>query len=113
MNKLIYGLIAAVFGITCLWLSWMLTLTPVLIDEHQLPGLTRFCLNLRPLLLVLPVLALGYCVYVWFSKNDTRKSWVGFFAVTMMVLVFVMVPTIIAAWLPMRDIVINLVVRPH
>jgi len=27
----------------------------------------------------------------------------GFFAVTMMVLVFVMVPTIIAAWLPMRD----------
>ena len=62
---------------------------------------------------MLPVLALGYCVYVWFSKNDTRKSWVGFFAVTMMVLIFVMVPTIIAAWLPMRDIVINLVVRPH
>ena len=49
---------------------------------------------------MLPVLALGYCVYVWFSKNDTRKSWVGFFAATMMVLVFVMVPTIIAAWLP-------------
>ena len=45
-------------------------------------------------------MAVGYCVYVWFSKKDTRKSWVGFFAGTMMVLVFVMVPTIIAAWLP-------------
>ena len=66
----------------------------------QLPPFTRFCVSLRPLFLVLPVLALGYCVYVWFSKNDPGKSWVGFFAGTMMVLVFVMAPTIIAAWLP-------------
>src|ERR1035441_41824 len=112
MNKLIHGLIAAVFGITCLWLSWMLTLILDFTGETnaQLPGLTRFCLSLRPLLLVLPVLALGYCVYVWFSKNDARKSWVGFFAGTMMVLVFVMVPTIIAAWLPLPHLVKSILV---
>ena len=100
MNKVIHGLVTAVFGITCLFLSWMLTLVSGFRPGAELPAFTRYCVSLRPLLLVLPVLAVGYCVYVWFSKKDTRKSWVGFFAGTMMVLVFVMVPTIIAAWLP-------------
>jgi hypothetical protein len=100
MNKVIHGLFAAVFGITCLFLSWMLTLVSGLVPGMELPPFSRFCVSLRPLLLLLPVLALGYCAYVCFSKNDTRKSWLGFFAGTMTVLVFVMAPTIIAAWLP-------------
>jgi len=99
MNKVIHGLVAAVFGITCLFLSWMLTLVSRL-QQETLPPFTRFCVGVRPLLLVLPVLALGYCFYVWFNRNDTHKSWFGFFAGTMMVLVLVMTPTMIAAWLP-------------
>lgn len=100
MNKVIHGLVAAVFGITCLFLSWMLTLVSGLMPGMQLPAFTRFCISVRPLLLVPPVLAVSYCFNVWFGRNDTRRSWVGFFAGTTTVLVFVMVPTIIAAWLP-------------
>lgn len=100
MNKVIHGLVAAVFVITCLFLRWMLTLVSGLQHGMQLPAFTRFCVSFSPLFLVLPALALGYCVYVWFSKRDPRKSWVSFFAGTTMVLVFLTVPTVIAAWLP-------------
>jgi hypothetical protein len=100
MNKVIHGIVATVFVITCLFLSWMLTLVSGLMPGVQLPAFTRFCVSLRPALWVLPVLVVGYCVYVWFSESDPPKSWVGFFAGTMMVLVFVLTPTIIAAWLP-------------
>jgi hypothetical protein len=100
MNKVIHGIVAALFAITCLFQSWMLTLVSGLMPGVQMPAITRVCVSSRPVLWVLAALAVGYCVYVWFSKRDTRNSWVGFFAGTMMVLVFVMVPTMITAWLP-------------
>ncbi len=108
MNKSIHALIVAVFAIACLFLSWMLALIAQLMPRMPLPGFTQFCVSLKPVLYVLPILAVAYCCRVWFSKEATRRSWVGFFAGTMMALVLVMVPTIIATWLPMLAVVTRL-----
>jgi hypothetical protein len=102
MNKTIHGLIVAFFALAC-WCLWgMLTLishvTPRISDQP--PAFTQFCFELRPLLVVLPVLAATYCLYVWIRKADARRSWVPFFAVTMAGLVLVMLPTMLASWLP-------------
>jgi hypothetical protein len=50
-------------------------------------------------------LACLWCIYAWFRKAQGQHAWVGFFAATMGVLVLVMLPTIIAAWLPMIHII--------
>jgi len=57
----------------------------------------------RPLLVVLPILAAAYCIYVWVRKTDERRSWVGFFAATMCALVLVTLPTMVAAYLPLIE----------
>jgi hypothetical protein len=102
MNKTIHGLIAAAFAFAC-WCLWgMLTLASKLmlrVSDHP-PAFTELCVGLRPLFVVLPVLAAAYCLYVWIRKTDPRRSWVPFFAATMGSLVVVMLPTLIAVWLP-------------
>ena len=103
MNKLIHAVILAVFGIAC-WFVWaMLTLTTHVRGGGELPAFTRLCVGLRPLALVLPIIAAAYCIYVWIRKADGRRSWVGFFAATMCALVLVMLPTFVAAYLPLLD----------
>ena len=103
MNKIIHGLIAAGFAFAC-WCLWaMLKLTShvmLRVSDHP-PAFTQLCVELKPLLVVLPVLAAAYCLYVWIRKTDHRPSWVPFFAATMGSLVLVMLPTMIAVWLPM------------
>jgi hypothetical protein len=111
VNKVIHGLITAVFGIACLFLSWMLKLVSEALPGMRLPAFSSFCVSLRPLLFVLPTLAAGYCLYVWFGKDAARKSWVGFFAGAMLTVVFIMIPTMIAAWLPVLDLVNHLAAR--
>ena len=102
MNKAIHGLIAASFAFAC-WCLWgMLTLTSrvmLRVSDHP-PAFTQLCVGLRPLFAVLPVVAAVYCLYVWIRKADLRRSWVAFFAATMGSLVLVMLPTLIAVWLP-------------
>ena len=102
MNKLIHGLIAVSFAFACLCLWGMLTLTSHVPPRvaGQVPAFTQFCIGLRPLFVVLPVVAAAYCLYVWIRKTDHRHSWVPFFATTMGCLMVVMLPTIIAVWLP-------------
>jgi len=101
MNKLIHAVILAVFGIAC-WFVWgMLTLTTHVGGEGPLPAFTRLCLGLRPVAVVLPIVAAAYCLYVWIRKADGRRSWVGFFAATMCALVLVTFPTFVAAYLPL------------
>jgi hypothetical protein len=102
MNKLIHGLIAAFFAFACLCLWGMLNLTSHVMFRvsDNPPAFTQFCIGLKPLYVVLPIVAVAYCFYVWIRKADTRRSWVSFFAATMGSLVVVMLPTLLAIWLP-------------
>jgi len=101
MNKFAHTLILAVFGIAC-WFVWgILTLASHTGHGGQLPGFTMFCIALRPGLIVLPILAAVYCLWIGFRRADKLPSWVSFFAATMGVLVLVTLPTLVAAYLPL------------
>jgi uncharacterized BrkB/YihY/UPF0761 family membrane protein len=101
MNKLAHALVLLVFGIACFFLWSIITLAPHGAHGHKLPGFTIFCLALRPVMLVLPLVAAAYCLWIWFRKADRAPSWVVFFAATMSVLVLVACPIGIAAYLPL------------
>ena len=101
MNKTAHLLILAVFGITC-WFLWViLKLAALPAHGQQLPAFTVLCIGLRPVMIVLPVFATAYCLWVWFRKADRLPSWMVFFAATTSVLVLITVPTLIAAYLPL------------
>lgn len=102
MNKFIHGVIMAFFGFACLCLWGMLNLTSVVmfrVSENP-PAFTRLWVGLKPLFVVLPILALAYCLVVWIRQADVRRTWVSFFAATMGSLVLILMPTLIAVWLP-------------
>ena len=42
-----------------------------------LPAFTLLMVGLRDFLFVPPLLALVYCLYVWFRKSDVKISWIG------------------------------------
>jgi len=66
-----------------------------------LPAFTRMMMWLGNFMFVPPLLAVIYCLYVWFRKSSVKSSWVGFFAVTTAVLSFITLPTLIAVVLPL------------
>ena len=105
MNKLAHGIVLAFFGTAC-WLLWAVLQLPamVLLPEHgvQLPAFTRFCIALGTRLMVaLPILAAAYCLWVWLRKGENRNSWVAFLATTTAALLFLMLPSIVAIYLPL------------
>jgi len=103
MNKLAHGLVAAAFAAACgcLWafLSLLQNTAIGLVENHPLPAFVRLCFNLRPLLLLLPLLAATYCLVVWVRKSDGQKSWFAFAATTLYALVFLAFPVLITGWL--------------
>jgi hypothetical protein len=107
IKKLIHAAVLAVFSLGCLSTFGILTvvayLRQYLRPGQYLPNFTTFCINLRPLVMALPILAAVYCVWVWFRKKDTVPSSAGFFAVAMGALVAVALPAILAAYLPLFD----------
>ena len=109
MKKFIHALVLAVFGFGCLFAWGLLKLAPaVRRGNPELPGFTALCISLQPVVVVLPFLALAYCVWVWFRKADRVPSWVGFFAVATGGLVLVTLPAMMAAYLPLLDVLNNL-----
>ena len=102
MNKIIHGLIAVLFAFACCCLWGMLTLIshvlPRVSDDP--PAFTELCVGLRPLLIVLPVLAAAYSLYVSIQKAKIRRSWVPFCTATAGSLVTITLPTLIAVGLP-------------
>ena len=101
MNKFLHSVILAVFGVAC-GLVWLLMKLPLLLGpRHPLPAFTELCVNLRPVMVVLPILAAVYCLWIWFRKADRLPSWIGFFAVSMGILVLVTLPALVAAYLPL------------
>jgi hypothetical protein len=106
MKKFIHALVLVVFCIGCLSTWLVLTMgAQIWRGDKALPGLTILCLNFRPLLIALPVVAAMYCLWVWFRKADRVPSWIGFFAATMGSLALVAFPAMLAAYLPLLFVV--------
>jgi hypothetical protein len=102
-NKAIHGSVV-VFLSVCCWFLWgMLKLTAGFmhrVSDHP-PMFTQLCVHLKWVFAVFPVLALIYCVYVCLRRAEPRPSWVGFLAATTAALMLILLPTMIAAWLPL------------
>jgi hypothetical protein len=105
-NAIIHGVILLFFSVAC-WFLWAITrvtymMAPASAKRGEvLPGFTQLVIDCGPWLVIPPLLALSYCVYVWMQKSHRRNSWTGFFAVTMAVLFLLAMPILIAALLPL------------
>jgi hypothetical protein len=113
MNKIIHGLVLVFFSLGC-WFLWaLLTMAERgmqgVQEDHRLPLFSQLCLQLRPALYVLPLLALAWCGFVWFRKAESRGSWVGFFAASASVIILVTFPTMVAIYLPMVKVLQHMV----
>jgi hypothetical protein len=113
MNKIIHGLVLAFFSIGCWFLLVLLTLSERyllrLLEGGYPPAFTRLCLELKPVLYVLPLLALAWCVFVWFRKGESRGSWVGFFAASASIIMLATFPTVIGIYLPLVKVLQQMV----
>jgi hypothetical protein len=115
MNKIAHGLVLACIGIAC-WLVWALLQLPRMVRvngaEFPLPGFTRFCMEVGPAVVIgLAALATGYCIWVWFRKEATRGSWVGFLATATGSLFLVSLPVVVAIYLPLVTALERLAVK--
>lgn len=105
LNKLAHGVVLAFFGAAC-WLVWALLQLPLMVRVHgvslQLPAFTRLCMAVGPSVVMgLAALAMCYCLWVWFRKQDRQGSWVGFLATATASLFLVTLPAIVAIYLPL------------
>jgi hypothetical protein len=112
-NIAVHGLILIFFSIIC-WFVWGILHLPQMmqgaiarsgrIDPATgyggLPAFTILMVGLRDYMFIPPLLALAYCLYVWFRKSNVKNSWTGFFALTMSVLMLILLPMLVAVLLP-------------
>jgi hypothetical protein len=116
MNKVMHAVVLVVFAAACWFVSLILKLPMMVLPATArlrsnplepaaaLPAFTRLCMGAGPILLaVFALLALGYCVYVWMRKAERSASWTGFLATTMSALVLVLLPTMVAIYIPVVD----------
>lgn len=96
-NKLAHGIVLAFFGMSC-WFVWVCFEVPLMVPARLgLPGFTKLCVNVGPWIVVtLAVVAIAYCLWVWFRKGENRNSWVAFLATATSALLFVALPGLIA-----------------
>ena len=100
-----HGVVLALFAGECWFVSVILKLPTMTGRGGVLPAFTRMCMAVGPILLgALAILATAYCVWVWSRKTETRSTWVGFLSTTMAGLGFVMLPTLVAIYLPLVDV---------
>jgi hypothetical protein len=104
MRKLASGLVLGVFGASC-GLAWGMTTLMLEITNagRVLPYFTNLCIRLRPLLIILPILAAAYCLWLWFNKEEKASRWMGFVVVTMTLLIVFVLPAIGTSYLVMID----------
>jgi hypothetical protein len=115
MNKVMHAVVLLVFGAACGLLLLILKLPSMVIPaiarlpsvppgQAILPAFTRFCMAVGPVVVVvLAILALGYCIYVWVRKAECAASWTGFLATTMSALLLVLLPSLVAIYIPLVD----------
>jgi hypothetical protein len=101
---LINLLILAFFSVGC-WFLWGLLKIATLTAHHgqPLPGFTVLMVGLRSRLVIPPVVAAAYCLWVTIRNNHSRSSWIGFFAWTAGTLILLSLPTMVAVVLPLFD----------
>lgn len=110
-----HAVVLVVFGGACWFVSMILKL-PLMVqpaigrvssvtpEQVVLPAFTRLCMGAGPILLgALAVLAVAYCIFVWVRKAERPAPWTGFLATTMSALVLVLLPTIVAIYIPLLD----------
>ncbi|MEO6183295.1 MAG: hypothetical protein ABIP71_09400 [Verrucomicrobiota bacterium] len=104
LSKIIHALILIFFSVGC-WFLWAMFSLPRLVTSRlvtrPLPGFTQLLMDWKWMLAVPPLLALGYCVWAWTGKVNPRSGWIGFFAVTVGVLMLLAFPVIFAVLLPL------------
>jgi hypothetical protein len=62
------------------------------------PFFTKLCISLRPLLIVLPIAAAAYCLWLWFQKREDASLWRGFFGTMLAVLVLFVFPAMTTSY---------------
>jgi hypothetical protein len=114
LNKILHGLILIFFSICC-YLLWGISQYPTLMGRalqgRPLPAPTEFVVTCGSYLAIPPLLAAGYCMYVWTRKSGGRSSWMGFFATTIAFLFFITLPILLAMLLPMIRFMNELVLK--
>ena len=100
MKKLTPALVVAVFAFNC-WFAWtMLTVLLEVRDTHHrlLPYFTNLCVNLRQLLVVFPIVAAAYGLWLWFHKVERGPAWGSFILITMTVLILFVFPAMLMSY---------------
>jgi hypothetical protein len=113
MKKLTPALALAVFGFNC-WFAWaMLTLLLDVRDAHNrvLPYFTNLCISLRSLLVVLPIVAAAYGLWLWFHKAEHGPAWGGFIVITMTVLILFVFPAMMMSYWLILDPSVSVALR--
>jgi len=114
MNKILHAVVLVFFGSACWFLSLMLKM-PTMIGHSSgvvMPPFSRLCVAVGPFLMAgLAISALAYCIYVWTRKAENRSTWIGFLATSMSALVLVVMPTVVAMYLPLVDFINRSTVR--
>ena len=110
-----HAVVLVLFGGACWFVSLILKL-PLMVqpaiarvssvppEPVVLPAFTRLCMGAGPILLgALAVVAVAYCIFIWVRKAERPAPWTGFLATTMSALVLVLLPTIVAIYIPLVD----------
>jgi hypothetical protein len=103
LDLVIHGLILVFFSVGCFFLWALLRLPPQMQGgtlQGRLPGFTQMVMDWGSYLIVPPIIAACYCIYVWVRKSGRGSSWMGFFASIMAVLFFMTLPILFAIVLP-------------
>jgi hypothetical protein len=99
MKKLTTTLVLAVFAFNC-WFAW--ALLALLLDVRNagrvLPYFTNLCIGLRPLLVILPIVAVAYGLWLWRHKPENAPSWAGLVVITMAVLIVFVFPAMLTSY---------------
>jgi hypothetical protein len=104
MRKLTSALVLGVFGASC-GLAWAMTTLMLEVRNagRVLPYFTNLCIGLRPLLIILPLLAAAYCLWLWLNKEVRASRLMGLVVVTMALLMVYVLPAIGTSYLLMID----------
>jgi hypothetical protein len=116
INKMMHAVVLVVFGAACWFLSLIILKLPLMVrpslarlrsvplEQAVLPAFTRFCMAAGPALLAtFSLVALVYCLYVWLRKAERPAHWTEFLAATMSALVLVLLPAMVAIYIPLVD----------
>lgn len=100
----IHLLILVFFSVGC-WFLWALLKVALMshIGGRPWPAFTTLLVANRLLLIIPPMLAAAYCLWVSLRRGHGRSSWVGFFACVAGVLMLLTFPVIVAVVLPLID----------